>query len=66
MSQAISEILDRNRNPREAFGLKAEATLHRITFSPSSVNPGDLNYACEWESHVFNSSLFFELFLLER
>ena len=44
MSQAISEILNPNRNPREAFGLKAEATLNRITLNPSSVNPGETLY----------------------
>ena len=38
MSQAISDVLNPNRNPREAFGLKAEKTLNRITLNPSSVN----------------------------
>ena len=41
MSQAVSEVLNPNRDPREAFDLKAEATLNRIILSPSSVNPGE-------------------------
>ena len=41
MSQTISEKIDPNRMPRQAFGLKAESTLHRITFTPSSADPGD-------------------------
>ena len=39
MSQAISEVLNPNRNPQEAFGMKAEATFDRITLNLSSVNP---------------------------
>ena len=39
MGLALSEKLNPNRNPREAFGLKANATLNRITMNPSSVNP---------------------------
>ena len=41
MSQAISEIINPNRVPREPFGLKAESSLNRITFNPSSHNPGE-------------------------
>ena len=41
MSQAISEIINPNRVPREPFGLKAESSLNRITFNPSSANPGE-------------------------
>ena len=41
MSKTISEKIDPNREPRQPFGLKAESTLHRITFSPSSADPGD-------------------------
>ena len=40
----ISEKLNLNRSPREYFGLKAEATLKRITLNQSSVNPGETNY----------------------
>ena len=40
----ISEKLNPNRSPRESFGLKAEATLNRITLNPSSVNPGETYY----------------------
>ena len=41
MVLAVSQELNPNRNPREAFGLKAEATLNRITLNPSSINPGE-------------------------
>ena len=41
MSLAISEIINPNRVPREPFGLKAESSLNRITFNPSSANPGE-------------------------
>ena len=41
MSQAISEIINPNRVPKEPFGLKAESSLNRITFNPSSANPGE-------------------------
>ena len=41
MSHAISEIINPNRVPREPFGLKSESSLNRITFNPSSANPGD-------------------------
>ena len=37
-------MLNPNRLPREVFGLKAEATLNRITLTPSSVNPGETLY----------------------
>ena len=40
----ISEILDPNRTPRGRMGLKAEASLIRITFTPSSANPGETLY----------------------
>ena len=41
MDLAVSQELNPNRYPREAYGLKAEATLHRIKLNPSSVNPGE-------------------------
>ena len=41
MSQAISEIINPYRVPIEPFGLKAESSLNRITFNPSSANPGE-------------------------
>ena len=41
MSRAISEKIDPNRMPKQPFGLKAESTLQRITFTPSSANPGE-------------------------
>ena len=41
MSHAVSEIINPNRVPREPFGLKAESSLNRITFNPSSANPGE-------------------------
>ena len=44
MSQTISEKIDPNRMPKQPFGLKAESTLHRITFTPSSANPGEILY----------------------
>ena len=44
MSKTISERIDPNRMPKEPFGLKAETTLHRTTFTPSSANPGETLY----------------------
>ena len=44
MSQTISEKIDPNRIPKQPFGLKAESTLQRITFTPSSANPGGTLY----------------------
>ena len=44
MSLTVSEVLNPNKNPREAFGLKAEATLNRITLNPSFINPGETLY----------------------
>ena len=44
MSLTISEVLNPNRLPRKAYGLKYEATLNRITLNPSSVNPGETLY----------------------
>ena len=41
MSQSISEILDVSRESRTPFALKAEKTLHRVTFNPSSASPGE-------------------------
>ena len=45
MSESISDLLNPDRPPREAYGLKAEKTLNRITLTPSSVNPGETLYA---------------------
>ena len=44
MSKTISEKIDPNRMPKQPFGLKAETTLHRTTFTPSSANPGETLY----------------------
>ena len=44
MSKTISERIDPNRMPKKPFGLKAETTLHRTTFTPSSANPGETLY----------------------
>ena len=44
MSKSISEKIDPNRMPKQPFGLKAESTLQRITFTPSSANPGETLY----------------------
>ena len=44
MSRTISEKIDPNRMPKQPFGLKAETTLHRTTFTPSSANPGETLY----------------------
>ena len=44
MSKSISEKIDPNRMPKQPFGLKAESTLQRITFNPSSANPGETLY----------------------
>ena len=43
-SLSISEKIDPNRMPKQPFGLKAESTLQRITFTPSSANPGETLY----------------------
>jgi len=44
MTQSIPEILDVNREYKQPFGLKAEKTVHRVTFNPSSANPGETLY----------------------
>ena len=44
MSKSIPEKIDPNRMPKQPFGLKAESTLQRITFTPSSANPGETLY----------------------
>ena len=44
MSKSISEKIDPNRMPKQPFGLKAESTWQRITFTPSSANPGETLY----------------------
>ena len=44
MSRTISERIDPNRMPKQPFGLKAETTLQRTTFTPSSANPGETLY----------------------
>ena len=44
MSKTISEKMDPNRMSKQPFGLKAESTLQRITFTPSSANPGETLY----------------------
>ena len=44
MSKTISEKIDPNRMPKQPFGLKADTTLHRTTFTPSSANPGETLY----------------------
>ena len=44
MSKTISEKIDPNRIPKQPFGLKAESTLQRTTFTPSSANPGETLY----------------------
>ena len=44
MSKTISDKIDPNRLPNQPFGLKAETTLHRTTFTPSSANPGETLY----------------------
>ena len=44
MSKTISEKIDPNRMPKQPFGLKAETTLHRTTFTPSSATPGEALY----------------------
>ena len=36
MTYSIPDTFNSNRYPREAFGLKADSTLHRITMNPSS------------------------------
>ena len=42
--EGISDILDPNRVPRISKGLKAEASLNRVTLNPSSANPGETLY----------------------
>ena len=44
MSKTISEKIDPNRMPKQPFGLKAETTLQRATFTPSTANPGETLY----------------------
>ena len=44
MSKTISEKIDPNRMPKKPFGLKAESTLQRATFTPSTANPGEILY----------------------
>ena len=44
MSKTISERIDPNRMSKQPFGLKAETTLQRTTFTPSSANPGETLY----------------------
>ena len=41
MSYAVSEKINPNRVPRETYGLKAESSLNRITFNPSSHKSGE-------------------------
>ena len=41
LNMSISEKIDPNRMPKQPFGLKADATLHRTTFAPSYANPGE-------------------------
>ena len=40
----IAEVLDVSRERRKPLALKADRTLHRITFNPSSANPGETLY----------------------
>ena len=40
MPDAVSEIINPNRVKREPFGLRGESSLNRITFNPSSAEPG--------------------------
>ena len=40
----ISSKLDPNILPKQTGGLKAERTFHRVTFTPSSANPGETLY----------------------
>ena len=44
MPISISEKIDPNRTPKKSFGLKAETTSQRTTFTPSSANPGEILY----------------------
>ena len=44
MPKTISERINPNRMPKQPFGLKAETTLQRTTFTPSSANPGETLY----------------------
>ena len=45
MSLTVSDVFKNpNRHPQEAYGLKAESILNRITLNPSSVNPGETLY----------------------
>ena len=38
----IAEDYNSDKLPRRTFGLKAESTLHRITFNPSVAKPGEI------------------------
>ena len=40
MSQSIPEKLDVNRTYKQVLGLKADKTVHRVTFTPSTASPG--------------------------
>ena len=44
MNQPISQVLDVSRQPRQSHSLKADRTLHRVTFNPSSASPGETLY----------------------
>ena len=44
VSEVVSDVLDINRESRKPFAIKAERTLHRVTFNPSSANPGETLY----------------------
>ena len=44
MTQPISQVLDVSRQPRQSHSLKADRTLHRVTFNPSSASPGETLY----------------------
>lgn len=41
---SISDKLDVNRVYKQAFGLKVEKTIHRVTFTPSSAKPDETLY----------------------
>ena len=44
MTQPISQVLDVARQPRQSHSLKADRTLHRVTFNPSSASHGETLY----------------------
>ena len=44
MSSAFTEFYDPNRYSREPKELKAETTLHRITLTTNTANPGETLY----------------------